>query len=316
MKERSKLVIYTDNVEAYAFLSRQFPKVEIRIEDTAEGLLEAMQDAEIAFMARKYTRDMVLDARRLKWLHIGGTGIERLQPLSDFDPGIIITHTPGLNAEMMADYVLCVILMLNWNFPRLIRNQSERRWERWAVDRLEGKTLALVGLGNIGQAVAHKATALGMRVVGVKHSPDSVSAAERVVGPDRLHEILAEADFVVLAVPLTRETRGMIGQREFQMMKETAYLINVGRGAVVQEHALIAALKEGCIAGSALDVFENEPLTPSSELWDLDNLIITPHISAWSQDYWQRAAEVFCTNLERYLSYQPLLNVVDRSREY
>ncbi len=317
MEERPKLAIYTDDSEAYAFILRRFPQVEARIEDTPEGFMEATREAEIICVARKYERSMVLDLLHLKWLHLGGTGIDRLRPLSDFDPEIIITHTPGLNAEMMANYVICVLLMLVWNFPRLIRNQSQRRWEeRWATDRLEGKTLALVGLGNIGRAVARKATAMGLRVIGVKRSPDPVPCVERVAGPDQLHEILGEADFVALAVPLTGETYRMIGSRELHAMKETAYLINVCRGAVVQERALIAALQEKRIAGAALDVFENEPLPPDNELWDLENVIISPHISSWSKDYRARAAEVFCTNLERYLSHQPLLNVIDRSREY
>jgi phosphoglycerate dehydrogenase-like enzyme len=226
MEERPKLAIYTDEVgaQAFAFIPSRFPQVEVRITKTAEGFVEAAQDAEIVCVARGYTRSMVLGARRLKWLHVGGTGIDRLRPLRDLDPEIIITHSPGLNAEMMADYVICVILMLVWDFPRLIRNQVERRWERWSVERLEDKTLALIGLGNIGRAVARRAMAMGMRVIGVKRSPDSVPGVEHVLGPDQLHEVLCEADFVVLAVPLTGETWGMIGSREFHAMKETAYL--------------------------------------------------------------------------------------------
>jgi len=318
MEKRPGLAIYTDDVgaQAFAFIPSRFPQVEVRITQTAKGLVEAAQEAEIVCMARRYTRSMVLGARHLKWLHLGGTGIDRLLPLSDFDPEIIITHTPGLNAELIADYVICVILMLVWDFPRLIQNQLERRWERWSVERLEDKTLALIGLGNIGRAVALRATAMGMRVIGVKRSPSSVPGVGRVVGPNQVHEILCEADFVVLAVPLTGETRGMIGAKEFHAMKETAYLINVGRGAVVREQALIVALKEGDLAGAALDVFENEPLPPDSELWRLENAIISPHISASSKDYRARVARVFCLNLERYLSHQPLLDIIDRSREY
>jgi phosphoglycerate dehydrogenase-like enzyme len=259
---------------------------------------------------------MVLGSQHLKWLHLGGTGIDRLRPLKDFGTEVVITHTPGINAEMMADYVCCVILMLVWDFPRLIRNQVGHRWERWMVDRVGGKTLALIGLGNIGQVVARRAKGMGMRVIGIKRSPAPVPAVERVEGPDRLYQILGEAHFVVMAVPLTGETCGMIGSKELQAMKETAYLINVCRGAVVQEQALVAALKEGGIAGAALDVFENEPLPASCELWDLENVIISPHISSRSPDYRARAAEVFCANLERYLMHQPLLHAIDRSREY
>ncbi|MBC8492949.1 MAG: D-2-hydroxyacid dehydrogenase [Chloroflexi bacterium] len=313
------MIIYTDDMgmDAYEMISSRFPQVDVRIEKMPEEFEEASRGADIICMARKYKRSTVLGAQRLKWLHVGGTGIDRLHPLNELDSELIITNTPGLNAEMMADYVICVMLMLTWDFPRLMRNQLERKWERWAVDRLEGKVLALIGVGNIGRPIADRAVALGMRVIGVKRSPEPVPGVERVAGvDDQLHQTLSEADYVVLALPLTNETRGMIGPREFEAMKENAYLINVCRGKVVQEEALVTALRQGQIRGAALDVFENEPLPPESELWGLKNVIISPHVSSWSKDYRMRAAEIFCVNLERYLSGKPLLHIVDRSRGY
>jgi phosphoglycerate dehydrogenase-like enzyme len=318
MEGRPKLVVYAEDVEmdVHETISSRFPQIDTRVEKKAEEFVEAAREADIICMARKYERSMVLSAQRLKWLHVGGTGIDRLRPLSDLDPKLIITHTPGLNAQMMADYVICVILMLIWDFPRLMRNQLERKWEDWLVDRVESKVLALIGVGNVGRSVAHRATTLGMRVIGIKRSPEPVPHVEQVAGLDQLHQTLSEADFVVLAVPLTKETRGMIGPRQLEAMKKSAYLINICRGSVVQERALIAALQKGRIAGAALDVFENEPLPPDSELWELKNVIISPHISSWSKDYRMRAAEVFCVNLERYLSGKALLHVIDRSRGY
>jgi phosphoglycerate dehydrogenase-like enzyme len=318
MKERLKLAIYAEDVgvDAYGVIPSRFSQIDVRIETTAEKFAKVALDADIICMARKYSRSMVLEARRLKWLHVGGTGIDRLRPLSDLDPELIITNTPGLNAEMMADYVMCVILMLTWDFPRLVRNQLERLWERWPVDRVQGKVLALIGVGTIGRSVASRATALGIRVIGVKRSPGPVPGVEQVVGLDQLHQILRVADFVVLAVPLTSETWGMIGPRELEAMKKSAYLINVCRGRVVQEHALITALQRGHIAGAALDVFENEPLPVDSELWKLKNVVISPHISSWSKDYRMRAGEIFCANLEKYLAGKPLLHIIDRSKEY
>jgi phosphoglycerate dehydrogenase-like enzyme len=318
MKERLKLAIYAEDVgvDAYKVIPSRFSQIDVRIETTVEKFAKVARDADIICMARKYSRSMVLEAPRLKWLHVGGTGIDRLRPLSDLDPELMITNTPGLNAEMMADYVICVILMLTWDFPRLVRNQLERLWERWPVDRVQGKVLALIGVGNIGRSVASRATALGIRVIGVKRSPGPVPGVEQVVGLDQLHQILRLADFVVLAVPLTSETWGMIGPRELEAMKKSAYLINVCRGRVVQEHALITALQRGHIAGAALDVFESEPLPVDSELWKLKNVVISPHISSWSKDYRMRAAEIFCANLEKYLAGEPLLHIIDRSKEY
>jgi len=137
-----------------------------------------------------------------------------------------------------------------------------------------------------------------------------------VVGIDQLHPVLREADYVVLAVPLTNDTRGLIGRRELEAMKASACLINISRGSIVQEQALIAALKAGDIAGAALDVFETEPLAPESELWKLENVILTPHLSSWSKDYRMRAADIFGVNLDRYLSGQPLAHVIDREKDY
>jgi phosphoglycerate dehydrogenase-like enzyme len=284
--------------------------LQVQIAQTADDFITAAREAEIIFLARKFERTMLMNTPRLKWLHIGGTGVDRLLPLTDFDH-ISITYTPGLNAAMVADYVMCVMLMLTWNFPRLHRNQNQRYWERWSSERLEGKKICLLGVGNIGGRVAIKAHALGMRVIGVKRSIAPVANVERVVSPKHLAEVLVEADYVVLAMPLTNETRGRIDNAELELMKKTAYLVNVGRGALIQERALIAALRERRIAGAALDVFETEPLPPENELWTLDNVILTPHISSWSCDYHACGTDVFCTNLKRYLSHQPLLQVVD-----
>jgi phosphoglycerate dehydrogenase-like enzyme len=311
-----KVVIYTDNVQAHAFIPRRFPQVELNITDVAHAAREAARTTDVLFLARKYERDIVFQARHLRWLHLGGTGIDRLLPLSDLDPDVTISHTPGLNAEMIADYVMCVTSMLAWDFPRLIRNQLHGQWERWPVDRLEDRTLVVIGLGNIGRAVVRRAQAAGMHIIGVKRTPEPVSGVQRVVGPTELHSVLSVGDFVVLAVPLTPETAGMIGALELQAMQQTAYLINVGRGPVVQQEALVAALRQQDIAGAALDVFEQEPLPADSELWSLDNAIISPHMSSWSGDYRARAAELFCVNLERYLSGMPLLHVVNRSQGY
>ncbi len=317
MPQRPRLVIYADkaDVGTYAAVASRFP-VEFRIETEATAFAEAAREADWICMARKYERSTVLGARRCRWLHVGGTGIDRLYPLEELDPTLVISNTPGLNPEMMADYVLCVMLMLAWDFPRIVRNQTERRWERWGVQRVQGQTLALIGLGDIGRPVAHRAAAHGMRVIGVKRTPEPVPEVERVFGPDELHLVLGQADFVVLAIPLTLETRGLLGAREFAAMKPTGFLINVSRGPVVQESQLIQALKEHRIAGAALDVFDQEPLPQNSELWSLKNVIVTPHISATSMDYRARSAEIFGANLERYLSGRPLLHVIDRTKGY
>lgn len=316
MLERPKLVIYADSVETYACIRDRFPEVSLHVADTADGIHEAIADAEIVFMARKYRRETLLLARSLKWLHVAGAGVDRLRPFSDFAPHITITRTPTLNAGMIADYVICVISMLAWKFPRLLLQQREQIWHRWPVERLDGKTLVVIGLGKIGSAVAIRATTMGMLVIGVRRRQHRRVSFAHVVEQADLPEVLPQADFVVVSAPLTSETEGMIGAEEFQLMKQSAHLINVGRGAIVHEDALIHALERKQISGAALDVFEEEPLPPHNRLWELPNVIVTPHISSWSTDYGNRAIELFCANLKRYLAGQPLLHVVERSREY
>jgi len=316
MTQVLRLAVYTSDAAVASLITHRFPLLDTRIEDSPAGFIQAAREADIVYLARKYERSMVLGNSCLKWLHLGGTGIDRLLPLRDLAPHVVLTHTPGLNPAMMADFTLCAMLMLVWDFPRLMKNQLARRWERWQVDRMTAKTVVVVGLGNIGRAVAARSRALGMRVLGVKRSPHPVPDVDRVVGQEDLLEFLGQADFVVLAVPLTSRTRGLIGPSEIRAMKKTAFLINVSRGAVVQEPALVEALREGRIAGAALDVFDSEPLPVDNELWCLPNVILSPHISGMSKDYQQRADDLFCTNLERYLSQRPLLHLIDRSIEY
>ncbi len=315
---RPRLVIFAEEADApaYAAVASRFSQVDTRIETAIEGFIQAVRDADITCMARKFDKRWLSDATRLKWLHVGGTGVDRLLPLGDLRPDLVISNTPGLNAEMMADYVLCTLLMLTWDFPRLWRNQIAHKWERWGVERVEGKTVVLVGIGNIGQAIARRTRSLGMHVIGVRHAQRPSPGMDRVVGIAQLPSVLGEADYVVLALPLTPETRGLMGRRELEAMKSSAYLINVSRGSIVQEQTLIAALKAGNLAGAALDVFETEPLPAESELWQLPNVILTPHLSSWSKDYRIRSAEIFGLNLDRYLSGQPLAHVIDREKGY
>jgi len=314
--DRLKLVTYSHDVQAHGVISERFPEVASIVAVAADEMLNAAIDADIIFMARAYKREMVLCARSLKWLHLAGAGVDRLRPFDDLPPEITITHTPSLNAHMMADYVMCVISMLTWKFPRILRNQQQQCWQRWSIEKLEGKTLVLVGMGNVGTAIASRARAAQMSLVGVRRRPQSQDGFARVVAPHRLMDVLPQADYLVICAPLTAETESLIGSHEMQVMKPSAYLVNVGRGAIIDEEALGVALEKGQIAGAALDVFVEEPLPTESKLWQLPNVITTPHISAYSPDYDARALALFCSNLERFLAGKTLRHVVDRSREY
>ena len=211
----------------------------------------------------------------------------------------------------IAQYVLLMMLHHVKGMTAWERAQARREWVRSPSDELTGKTVALLGVGGIGAEVARLAKALGMRVVGLRRRPEPVEHVDELLPPGKEDELCAQADFLVICAPLTHATKGIIGAAELARMKPTAYLINVARGPIVQERALIEALRAGRIAGAALDVFEIEPLPPDHELWALPNVVITPHCAPASPMHIVRGTELFIENLRRYTAGRPLLNVVD-----
>ncbi len=263
-------------------------------------------------------REAVQRAPHLRWLHSTGAGVDRLLFPEILGQEILVTTSSGIH-HWLVEHVLAVVLALSRRLHLAVRNQIQHRWERsprTMGDEIAGQTLGILGLGSIGTELASKAHALGMRVIGTKRTPTPIPAVERVLPPDGLADVLREADAVVVALPLTAATRGLIGEPELRTMKPTAVLINIGRGPIVQERVLIQALQERWIAGAALDVFEQEPLPAESPLYDLENVIITPHVSGASPHYMDRAVPVFCENLAAYLQGRPLRNMVDKGRGY
>ena len=287
-----------------------------------DELTDALADAEVLFSfwggGIAALSDFRARAPHVRWVQLTHAGAERVNP-SLIAEGITFTTAGGLAATPIAEFVLGFMLMFAKGWPRLFRAQAERRYARFMPREMHGKTVGIVGMGYIGSEVARLAKAFGCRVLGMRRSfavrgPDAV--ADEAVPPLELDYLLGESDFVVIAAPLTPETRGLIGAAQLRAMKPTAYLVNIARGGLVDEPALIAALKAGTIAGAGLDVFAREPLPPESELWDLENVILSPHISGGTEIYNQRATDIFCANLRRYLAAEPLVNVVDPARGY
>ena len=263
-------------------------------------------------------REAIQHAPRLRWVHSTGAGVDRLLFPEILERAVLLTTSSGIH-HWLIEHVLAVMLALSRRLNLAMRNQIQHRWERGPRlegDEIAGQTLGILGLGSIGTELAGKAHALGMRVIGTKRTPAPIPGVERVLPPDGLAEVLREADVVVVALPLTSATRGLIGEPELRTMKPTAVLINIGRGPIVQERVLIQALQERWIAGAALDVFEKEPLPAESPLYDLENVIITPHVSGASPHYMDRAVPFFCENLAAYLQGRPLRNMVDKGRGY
>ncbi|MGH2405049.1 MAG: D-2-hydroxyacid dehydrogenase [bacterium] len=257
-------------------------------------------------------------APRLKWIHATAAGVDTLLFPQVLDGRVTLTSSVGIHTAVLPDHVMALILAFSRRLHIAIRNQMAHRWDRAATigEELEGKVLGILGVGALGRTLAPRAAAFGMRVIGTKRTPEPVPHVERVFPPQLTDEVLRTSDFVVVLLPLTHETRGLIDARALGLMKPTAVFINVGRGPIVSEAALIDALRAGTLAGAGLDVFDREPLQADSPLYTMPNVIITPHVSGASPAYFDRAVPLFCENLRRYLTGAPLLNVVDPVRGY
>jgi phosphoglycerate dehydrogenase-like enzyme len=231
-----------------------------------------------------------------------------------------VTNAAGIHSVPLAEFVVFSMLYFARSWPRMAAEQRAHHWERCAIETLEGKTLGLVGLGNVGRTAARLAKPFGMRTIGVRRSPGASEhdqdGVDALYGPDGLDTVLRESDYLALCVPHTSETVGMLGAAEIASIKRGAVLINIARGSVIDELAMIEALRSGQLRGAALDVVAREPLAADSPLWDMPNVIITPHSMSTGIDENERLTALFCDNLRRYLAEQPLHNVIDKVRGY
>lgn len=254
----------------------------------------------------------------LRWLHIPRAGVDSSLVPALMERDLLITNSAGVHAAPIAEFVLMFTLEHAKQTARLRAAQAERRWigREIQLSELYEKTMLIIGLGQIGQAIATRAAAFGMRVVGSRRSGAPVPGVSLVVGDGGWRALLGEADYVVIAAPLTPQTRGMFGAEELAAMRPDAYLINIARGEIVDEPALIAALERGQIAGAGLDVFAKEPLPAESPLWGLPNVFATPHASWISPEIRPRTLSLFIENLRRYAAGERLMNIVDKHAGY
>ena len=309
------VVYYPDprEVERYARLVRA-PRGAVRLHVCADAASAAAvaEDAEVLF-AWKFPPPLYARARRLRWVQAMGAGVDWALP--DVPAGVTITRVPGVFGPWMAEYVVGWCLWVTQRMQAYRSAQAQRRWDDSVPpERLSGKTLAVIGLGEIGRQIARVAGALGMDVVGVSRSGRAVRGVRRVWRMADVRRALGAAHFVVVVLPLTDATRGSVGAAELAAMRPDAWLFNIGRGALVDETALLAALTSKRIAGAVLDVFAVEPLPPDHPLWALANVVITPHIAGPSTP--DEITPIFNDNLARYLAGRPLRHVVDRGRGY
>lgn len=290
--------------------------VTVRQASTRHELIELLPDTD-HLMGFPLTQEQVLHGSpRLKWVQLTNSPGDALGPLvAALSRGVRITSAASMRAPQVAEHAVALILALVRRIDAAVLAQQEHRWGQFEIAAgmrsLMGSTVGIVAVGSVGQEIAQRVKAFGVRVVATRRNPaNAYEYVDQMLPTDRVGELLSQSDIVVVAAPRLPSTRNMIGKREFATMKSNCLLVDVGRGSVINEPAMIDALRKGRIAGAGLDAFDAEPLPPDSALWSTPNVIITPHVSSVSPDYWSRAAEIVTGNLERLTQGQPLVDEV------
>jgi phosphoglycerate dehydrogenase-like enzyme len=320
---RIKEIRWTVGDDELCAAQARFPAVEFVRVTEDEELPAALADAEI-FFGFHFPPELFAGAPRLRWIHSAAAGIEANLFPAMVASDVALTNAAGLHAVNIPEHAIALVCALARNLHVAQRLKAERRWDRYSAiasgggfRQLAGSHLAVLGAGAIGVGVARLGRALGMTVRVMRRRPElAVPDAEAVVGPADLHALLGWADFVVVATPLTPDTQHLIDAPALAAMRSSAHLVNVGRGEIVDDAALVQALRDGAIAGAGLDVFGEEPLPPDSPYWTLDNVIVTPHVSGYLPDFFARAFVIFLDNLERFQAGRPLRNLVDKRLGY
>ncbi len=305
-------------------LRSDFPQIEFVHLPTYDNVEQHLRDAEVA-IAWSLRPEQFSVATRLRWVHSPAAAVHQLLFPELVNSKVVLTNAREVHGPVVAEHVIAQIFALAKKIPQAVRMQEKHVWGQesmWTIRprtrEVAGATVALIGLGSIGREVAKRASALGMRVIAVREHPEkgAPDGVERVFTTAHLDEVLSQADYVVLAAPITAATKGMMGAARIAKLKPEACLINVSRGPLVDEMALARAIREKKIGGAALDVFGEEPLPPESPLWDLENVLITPHSAAITEKLWERHYLLIRENLRRYMAGNPLLAVVNKTTGY
>jgi len=304
-------------------LQKEFPKLNVAHLPDYSRVDAEIPDTDIA-ITWSIKPEQVHAAKKLRWIHSPAAAVHTLIIPEIVNGDVIITNSREVHGAVVAEHVIALVFALAKKIPEAIRLQQKHEWGQkrmWdelpRVREVAGATLGLIGLGAIGRTVAKIAKALGMRVIAAREHPEKGSeGADQIFGPTQLDEIFRQSDYVVLAAPMTESTRAIANSASIALMKPDACLINVGRGPLVDEEALAAALREKRIAGAAVDVFPKEPLDPQSPMWDVPNLLITPHTAALTDKIWERHYTLYSENLRRFLNGEELLGRVDKQKGY
>lgn len=288
-----------------------------------ENINEAEQELSTAEILITYGEDLnpniVSGCEKLKWIQVISAGIEKIPFNALMEKNIIVTNAKGIHVIPMAEYTISAILQLARKSHELYKNQLEKKWDRATrTFEISDKTIGIIGLGAIGQGIAEKAKAFNMRVIGINTDGRAVKNVDKAYPINQLNILLSESDFIVIVVPLTEATYHLIGSKELQKIKKTAYLVNIARGEIIDESALIESLSNRTFAGAVLDVFTEEPLPAEHPFWSLDNCIVTPHLSGRSPKYIERALEIFKYNMDLYIIEDiiNMKNIIDLKKGY
>ncbi len=304
-------------------LRADFPGQTFFQTSSLNDLGDAIADADVLF-GWSIRPEQFSRAQRLRWIHSSAAAVNQLMFPELIASDVVVTNARSVHAPVVAEHALALVLALSKRLPQCRDYQNSATWAQQAiftdkptVREVDGATVVLIGLGSIGREFTRRARALGMRVIAVREHPEKGNdGADEVLGRDQLRPVLGQADFVVLAAPLTPGTRHIIDTGALSAMRPDAYLVNVGRGPLIDDDALIRALSEGRIGGAALDVFAEEPLPADSPYWQMKNVFITPHIAAVTEKMWERHYDLIAENLKLFLAGKPLRGIVDKSKGY
>ena len=307
------LLILDSQAEEYRrALEPEFPELVIRACKT-ENEVGAFIEKAKSLLTFNISDPLIRKAVNLEWIQALGTGVDAILGLPSLPKGVLVTSTRGIHGPQMSELAMLLMLALTRRFPDTVRNQDKSVWDRWPAELLWKKKVGIFGLGAVGEEIALRCKAFGMTVYGINRSGKGAGAVDRMFGLDGLLTVAREVDYFIVAVPLTPETRGRVGAEVVSAMKPTAFLLNLARGPVVDEKALIRALESRTIAGAGLDVFNEEPLPQGHPFWKMKNVIVTPHLGGTSTFYISQVLPIFRENLRRYLKGErhALINVVD-----
>jgi D-2-hydroxyacid dehydrogenase (NADP+) len=312
------LLILTEVQEAMrarykAMLLERFPQLTINVVGHHNDVGPYIANTEVLLCFSPPMADHVVrDAPNLKWIQALGTGVDNIIDLPSLGKEVVVTNVRGIHGPPVSEATIAYMLSLARDLPRSTHAQDKKAWERWPARLLDGKTVGILGVGLIAEYLAPICKQFGMTVIGISGSPRPTNGFDRIVARGDLIKVAAEFDYLVALAPLTPETRGIIGAKLLAAMKPSAYLVNVARGGVVDEPALIAALEAGQIAGAALDVFSQEPLPPDNPLWKAKNLTIFPHLGGYSHGYEDRAMPTIEGNMRKFLNndLKSMINIV------